>query len=1002
MSIPKSCTVLVAGGGPGGSFAAAALAREGIDVVILESDKHPRYHIGESMLPSMRHFLRFIDCDDKFNAHGFVKKNGAAFRLNRTQPEAYTDFIAAGGPNGHAWNVVRSEADELLFNHAAACGAQIFDTTKVETVEFENAPDNTTNNSASNTEEGITNPGKPVRATWKRKDGTTGTISFDYIVDATGRFGLLSTKYLKNRKFNQNLKNIANWGYWKGGGTYGVGTHKAGSPFFAALKDASGWCWFIPLHDGTHSVGLVQNQQMATDKKRQLGSPGTKEFYLHSLDQVPEIQELLVGGELVSDIKSASDWSYSASSYAFPYARIVGDAGCFIDPYFSSGVHLAVLGGVSAAVTIAASIRGDCDESAAASWHSKKTTESYTRFYLVVSSALKQIRAQEDPVIQDIDEEGFQRAFDLFRPVIQGTADADPTGKLAQSDISNTVNFCLKAFSAVTPEQKETVINKLQSAGLGDQTHDDESIIKALNGLEKSLTPQEALVLDILRSRRMIREDGFNMDSFALDAIDGLTPRLERGNLGLAKAETAKLDRAQLYSADFLEGRRSGVRTETSATNSAAAGMKGSNGLNGATNGTANGVGNGHVNGDDEHATPAATQSTTSDTPKPALGNLFASPVGGHAALLDDVGRHAVMNTLYEAAENLETPFDFVMRLGNATRLLTFIRVGLQLNVFNTLADTPDALSAEQLAAPTGAHPEFVDRVVRYLAANRLVSEVGPGRFAARKLTRFLADPGVAGGAAFFQAAIAQVTHHLPNSHLARDNYAHTSNADISSSPSVFQDWSGSDLYPWLKARPDLLSSFQGLMTVDRGGDWLDCVSFGESDLNGQITGKPVLVDVGGNVGHQTQRILARNPHLAGRLVVQDLPETVANAPPTKGITFQAHDFFKPQPVHGARYYYLRSILHNWDDESSVDILRGLVPALGPDSLVLIDELVVPDTGADAWVTGQDLNMMLVFKGAERTKGQWNTLLGRAGLEMVDIKTYAPVRRSSIIFDSTM
>lgn len=74
MSIPKSCTVLVAGGGPAGSFAAAALAREGIDVVILESDKHPRYHIGESMLPSMRHFLRFIDCDEKFNAHGFIKK----------------------------------------------------------------------------------------------------------------------------------------------------------------------------------------------------------------------------------------------------------------------------------------------------------------------------------------------------------------------------------------------------------------------------------------------------------------------------------------------------------------------------------------------------------------------------------------------------------------------------------------------------------------------------------------------------------------------------------------------------------------------------------------------------------------------------------------------------------------------------------------------------------------------------------------------------------------
>ena len=180
--------------------------------------------------------------------------------------------------------------------------------------------------------------------------------------------------------------------------------------------DASGWCWFIPLHNGTTSVGLVRNQELSIAKKREAGSPSSKDFYLQSLDQVPRIQKLLEGAELLTDLKSASDWSYSASTYAFPHARIAGDAGCFIDPYFSSGVHLALLGGLSAAVTITASIRGDCDEDAAASWHSKKIVESYTRFYIVVSSAMKQIKSQDDPVIQDIDEDGFQSAFDVFRP----------------------------------------------------------------------------------------------------------------------------------------------------------------------------------------------------------------------------------------------------------------------------------------------------------------------------------------------------------------------------------------------------------------------------------------------------------------------------------------------------------------------------------------------------------------------------------------------------------
>lgn len=180
--------------------------------------------------------------------------------------------------------------------------------------------------------------------------------------------------------------------------------------------DKSGWCWYIPLHNGTISVGVVQNQEMATAKKRDLGSPSTKEYYLAASELAPQIKELLAKGELVSDVKSASDWSYSASTYSIPYARMVGDAACFIDPYFSSGCHLAYQGGLSAAVTIASSIRGEIDEQAAASWHSKRITDSYTRFYLVVCAALKQIRCAEQPVVRDFDEEGFDRAFDLFRP----------------------------------------------------------------------------------------------------------------------------------------------------------------------------------------------------------------------------------------------------------------------------------------------------------------------------------------------------------------------------------------------------------------------------------------------------------------------------------------------------------------------------------------------------------------------------------------------------------
>ena len=151
-------------------------------------------------------------------------------------------------------------------------------------------------------------------------------------------------------------------------------------------------------------------------KKKAMESPSTQGFYLDSVKLAPGIGEMLAKAELASGIKAASDWSYNASCYATPNVRIVGDAGCFIDPYFSSGVHLALSGALSAATTIRAAMRGDCDEKTAVKWHSSKVSEGYTRFLLVVLSALKQIRQQDKPILSDWDEEGFETAFAHFRP----------------------------------------------------------------------------------------------------------------------------------------------------------------------------------------------------------------------------------------------------------------------------------------------------------------------------------------------------------------------------------------------------------------------------------------------------------------------------------------------------------------------------------------------------------------------------------------------------------
>lgn len=147
-------------------------------------------------------------------------------------------------------------------------------------------------------------PGKPVSVSWIRKsDGSSGTIHFDYLVDASGRAGLVSTKYMKTRIPNKRLQSMAVWGYWKGAGTYGPG---AGDPFSEALPDGSGWAWFIPLHNGMVSVGVTIKQEQVVAEKRAYGSSAGREFYLACLQDTPGIANLLCNAELESsDIKSA-------------------------------------------------------------------------------------------------------------------------------------------------------------------------------------------------------------------------------------------------------------------------------------------------------------------------------------------------------------------------------------------------------------------------------------------------------------------------------------------------------------------------------------------------------------------------------------------------------------------------------------------------------------------------------------------------------------------------
>ncbi len=353
----ESTQVLVVGGGPAGSTAATLLAREGVQVTLVEREVFPRYHIGESLLPSVLEICDLLGARDKVEACGFVRKYGGYFSWGRESWDL--NFESLKYPYG--FQVIRSEFDQLLLDHAKSQGVDVFEGVEVRELSFDN--------------------GRPRTATWQRvADGAgSGEISFDYLIDATGRSGLIACRYLKNRRFHDSFQNVAVWGYWTGAGTMSFAP--PGSIANGSFDD--GWLWGIPLHDGTMSVGVVQHQ--ARYKERRKAYASLEEMYLAAIEACPLIRDLVSSGQLTSQLKAEQDYSYMAESLTGPGYLQVGDSACFIDPLLSTGVHLATHAAVVAAASLMSIIRGEVSEEEGLVFYEQAYRRAYLRLMVIVS-----------------------------------------------------------------------------------------------------------------------------------------------------------------------------------------------------------------------------------------------------------------------------------------------------------------------------------------------------------------------------------------------------------------------------------------------------------------------------------------------------------------------------------------------------------------------------------------------------------------------------------------
>jgi len=321
--------VAVIGGGPGGSSAATALARRGRTVLLLERDRFPRFHIGESQLPWSNEVFRALGVHDAIAEAGFVKKWGASFRTVDGATEQYADFqFAAETPSPQTFQVPRATFDEVLLRHSERSGAKVLEEHRALDAALE--PDG-------------------VVLRFVGPDGTEQAVRVGFVVDASGRTGFL-TKKLGRHEFDPVLRNIAVHAQYEG--IPRLEGRRAGDIRMFTRADM-GWIWLIPISQSVTSVGAVIPQSVHRRESKAV----PEDSLTHYLTGTAGLAPLLAHARRVSPARFDADYSYLGSSLAGDRWIAVGDAAAFLDPIFSTGVLLAMQAGLEAAEAIDDSLR---------------------------------------------------------------------------------------------------------------------------------------------------------------------------------------------------------------------------------------------------------------------------------------------------------------------------------------------------------------------------------------------------------------------------------------------------------------------------------------------------------------------------------------------------------------------------------------------------------------------------------------------------------------------
>jgi len=319
-----TCDVLVAGGGPAGSTVAALLAARGLDVVVLEKDRHPRFHIGESLLPMNIPLLERLGVADEVARVGMPKWGVDFVSPTHGKGVAFEFADAWDKSQPSSFQVRRSEFDHILLRNAEKQGARVDEGWRVTDLDLDGG----------------------VKATARNEEGHERLVHARFLVDASGRETLVAGKLgLKER--NRRHASAAIYGHFTGARRQ---EGRAEGNITVFWFD-HGWIWFIPLADGSTSIGAVCPPDYLKTRRTDVTT-----FFQDIIAQSPGLSARLVGATLTGPATATGNYSYRAKSMVGLNYVMVGDAYAFIDPVFSTGVYLAMNSAFQAADAVAASL----------------------------------------------------------------------------------------------------------------------------------------------------------------------------------------------------------------------------------------------------------------------------------------------------------------------------------------------------------------------------------------------------------------------------------------------------------------------------------------------------------------------------------------------------------------------------------------------------------------------------------------------------------------------